>query len=146
MPSGYPGRLTQAYKPMGIGIVGYGNWGPRLARVISENALLRGICELRPEARKKAQVRHPEVKITESFDELLDDPDIDGICVAAPVAAHEALIIRALKAGKDVLVEKPLTHSVESARRCVDLASNLGRVLMGGHTFVYSPRARKMRG
>src|SRR4051812_47440732 len=129
MPSGYPGRLSQAYKPVGVGIIGYGNWGPRLARACSENAELRAICELKPESRKKAQQRHPEVKITESLDALLDDPDIDGVCIATPVGTHEGVIEKALKAGKDVLVEKPLTHSVESARRCVELASMLGRVL-----------------
>lgn len=145
MPSGFPGRLSERYKPVGVGVIGYGNWGPRLARALSENADLKAICELRPEARAKAELRHPEVKVTDSVEALLDNPDIDGVCIATPVGSHEELVLRALRAGKDVLVEKPLTHSVESARRCVEVASQLGRVLMVGHTFVYSPPVRKMR-
>jgi predicted dehydrogenase len=144
MPSIVPGR-KQGYEPVGVGIIGYGNWGPRLARALAENAELHAICEPRPEGRAKAQMRHAGARVTADVDDLLGDPQIDGICIATPVGTHEALTRAVLEAGKDVLVEKPLAHSVEAARRCVDLADRLGRVLMVGHTFVYSPPVRALR-
>jgi predicted dehydrogenase len=132
---------------IGIAIVGYGNWGPRIARSFADHdaAEVRWVCDPRAETLAQAARRHPGARTAADARAALEDPAVHGVYIATPVGTHEALVLQALDAGKDVLVEKPLAGSSEAARRCVERAEALGRVLMVGHTFVYSPPVRKLR-
>lgn len=134
-------------EPIGVGIIGYGNWGPRIARNLAEldDAAVRGICDLSSEMRASAARRFPSARVTERADEILGDAAVHAVYIATPVGTHAPLVLAALESGKDVLVEKPLASSVSAARSCVDRAAELGRILMVGHTFVYSPPVRKIR-
>jgi predicted dehydrogenase len=87
--------------------------------------------------------RFPSAKLTADYDAVLNS-DIDGIVLATPVTTHYELARKALDAGKHILVEKPLTASVEEARRLVDLAERVGRQIMVGHTMEYSPPVTKI--
>jgi len=66
------------------------------------------------------------------FRNLLARGDIDAVCIATPDHWHAALAITAMQAGKDVYVEKPLTHTVAEGRRVVDVAARYGRILQTG--------------
>ena len=79
------------------------------------------------------------------LDRVLDDPCVDAIALATPVATHYELVRRCLDAGKNVYVEKPLAASTEHARELIDLATDRGLVLMTGHTFLYSPPVEAIR-
>jgi predicted dehydrogenase len=82
--------------------------------------------------------------MTSSFDEVLES-DVDAVVLATPVSTHFGLAVRALQAGKHVLVEKPLaTRSVE-AREMACEAEDRGLTLMVGHTFVYNPAVQLVR-
>ena len=76
---------------------------------------------------------------------MVADPTIDAILLATPVSTHHTLAQRALRAGKHVFVEKPLAGSAEEAAALVTLAQANGRVLMVGHTFLYSPAVNAVR-
>jgi predicted dehydrogenase len=130
-----------------IGVIGYGYWGPNLVRNVVETpgAELAGVSDLRAERLKLAQTRHPTAQMTESHRQLIEDPAVDAIAIATPVSTHYELALAALRAGKHVLVEKPLTASTEQALRLVEAAQKAGRVLMVDHTFVYTPAVRKIR-
>src|SRR5581483_8466046 len=65
-------------------------------------------------------------------------PEIDGVVIATPPSTHFSLASSAIKAGKDVLVEKPMATNVTDAEKLVSLAKNHKRILMVDHTFVYS--------
>lgn len=132
---------------VGIGVVGYGYWGPNLARNFAEarGAELRAICDLRPERRQLAQARHPQARTLADATELLGDPAIDAVVIATPVSGHFDLALRALEAGKHVLVEKPLTSTVDEARRLIDEAGRRGLRLMVDHTFAYTGAVRRIR-
>lgn len=132
---------------IGIGVVGYGYWGPNLVRNLCDlpEAQLRWVCDLQTERLGGVRRRFPSVEITEDYQNLLDDPLVDAIAIATPVATHYAIAMRALKAGKHVFVEKPLASSIEEAERLVDEAARRGLVLAVDHTFVHTGAVRKMR-
>jgi predicted dehydrogenase len=130
-----------------IGVIGCGYWGPNLLRNFAENeaAELRWICDV-DQARLAAMARrYPAARTTNDFNDLISDADLDAIAVVTPVATHFPIASAALRAGKHVLVEKPLTASVAEAEELVDFAERCGLTLMVDHTFVYTGAVRKMK-
>lgn len=130
-----------------VAVVGYGYWGPNLVRNYSDvpGAKVVAVCDQRPERLELVRSRYPGVQATTEFAEVLARKDVDAVCVATPVSTHYPLASQALKAGKHVLVEKPLTASVDEGRRLVDEAEKAGRTLMVDHTFVYTSAVRKIK-
>src|SRR5207302_5380824 len=130
-----------------IGVVVCGYWGPNLLRNFAENeaAELRWICDL-DETRLTAMARrYPSVQSTGDYRRLLADPVLEALAVVTPVATHFQIAKEALRAGKHVLVEKPLTTTAGEAEELIDLAERNGRTLMVDHTFVYTGAVRKMK-
>lgn len=128
-------------------VVGYGYWGPNIVRNVIERPEFRlaGLCE-RDDARVESfRQRHSESRVWHDFDTALADDRIEAVAIATPPHTHYALVRRALEAGKHVLVEKPLARSSKEAAELVVLADELDRVLMPGHTFLYSPSVNKVR-
>ena len=132
---------------IGVGVIGYGYWGPNLVRNFSDVAgcEVRAVCDLRPERRALVSRRHPSVRTTANPDDLLADAHIDAIVIATPVSTHFELGMRALAAGKHLWVEKPLTLNTAQAARLVEQADRLGRTLIVDHTFAYASAVRKIR-
>ena len=129
-----------------IGVVGYGYWGPNLVRNFAETpgAQVKAVADLDSQKLALVQRRYPGVKTTSRLEDLLDDPWIDAIAIATPVSTHFDLGMKALKAGKHLWLEKPLTESVDQAKRLVDEADRLQKVLIVDHTFIYTDAVRKM--
>lgn len=130
-----------------IGVIGYGYWGPNLARNFAETsgATLAGIADGRPERLALAGRRYPGVTLTTDAQELIDDPSIDALVVATPVSTHFGLALGALRAGKHVLVEKPIAASSRQAEQLIAEAAARHLTLMVDHTFVYSAPVRRMK-
>lgn len=130
-----------------IGVVGYGYWGPNVVRNFAETpgAQVVAVSDRRGERLQLALARHPGVKVSEDHRELVDDPGIDAVAIATPVSTHFEIAMRALRAGKHVLVEKPIAASADEAQRLVEAADAAGRTLMVDHTFVYTGAVRKIR-
>ena len=130
-----------------IGVIGYGYWGPNLVRSFQEvpGSMVVSVSDLYPERLAKVRARYPTVKTTNNYRDLLSDHTIDAIAIATPASTHFDLAIQALKAGKHVLVEKPLATSFEQASRLVEEASSRQQVLMVDHTFVYAGAVRKIK-
>ena len=124
-----------------VGVIGAGYWGPNLVRNLSEapGADPVAIADLAPERLDAMKKRFPALRATTSHRDLLDDPNIDAICIATPVGTHRRLAEEAFAAGKHVFVEKPLAGSVADAEAIVRAGEKAGRTLMVGHTFVYNP-------
>jgi len=130
-----------------VGVIGYGYWGPNLVRNFAEcpGAAVGAVCDARPERLALVQRRYPAVEVTTSAEELVSRADIDAVIVATPVDRHFELALAALRAGKHVLIEKPMTSTSTQARRLIDEAASRGLTLMVDHTFVYTGAVRKMR-
>jgi predicted dehydrogenase len=132
---------------IGIGVIGYGYWGPNIARNIADypEARLVAICESDPERRAAASRRYPSVPVPNTLDTFLAAPDLEAVCVATPVATHKSLAMAAMAAGKHVLVEKPLAATYAEAMELVAEAKRRGLCLMVDHTYVYTGAVRRVR-
>jgi predicted dehydrogenase len=132
---------------IGIGVVGYGYWGPNLVRNFMEaaNSKVIAVCDLRPQQLARVEARYPTIKTTTSYEELLSDSSIDAIAIPTPVSSHFNLAMAALRSGRHVLVEKPLTATSDQARQLIEEAERRNLVLMVDHTFVYTGAVRKIR-
>jgi predicted dehydrogenase len=132
---------------IGVAVVGYGYWGPNLARCFAEIDGCRVVAVADPSAAALARAakRHPTARMVTDWRDVLDDPAVDAIVVATPVRTHHEIARAALLAGRHVLVEKPITATSDEARGLVEEAARRGLVLMVGHTFVYSGAVRRMQ-
>ncbi len=84
------------------------------------------------------------MRTTTALEALLADDEIEAVAIATPVSTHHRIAAAALRAGKHVFVEKPLAGSSAAACELADLAAARGRVLMPGHTFLYSPPVNRI--
>jgi predicted dehydrogenase len=129
-----------------IGVVGYGYWGPNLVRNFAETpgAEIAAVADLDTNKLATVKRRFPAVHTTTNFNDLLSDASIDAVAIATPVNTHYELAMAALKAGKHVWVEKPMTETFEQAQRLVEEAERRGKVLHVDHTFIYTGAVQKM--
>jgi predicted dehydrogenase len=100
---------------------------------------------MRPERLTLAGKRCPGAQLTTHVEELMSHPDVDAVAISTPVSTHFELAMTALRAGKHVLVEKPVTTCLDDARALIDEAESRSLVLMVDHTFVYTGAVRKIR-
>lgn len=130
-----------------IGLAGYGYWGPNLARNVAaaSRCELAVVCDKSALSRERAGRSHPPARLTGDWEDLLADATVDAVIVALPIAAHHRFALDALKAGKHVLVEKPLATSVAQCDELAEEAAQRKLVLMVGHTFEYSEPVRAIR-
>lgn len=132
---------------IGIGVIGYGYWGPNIVRNFSEvpGARVVALCDLRPDRLALAEQRFPHLAITRDYRDLLANPQVDAVAIATPVSTHFEFGAAALRAGKHVLVEKPIAASSDEAVRLIDEAAKRNLVLMVDHTFVYTSAVKKIQ-
>jgi UDP-2-acetamido-3-amino-2,3-dideoxy-glucuronate N-acetyltransferase len=128
-----------------VAVVGAGMWGGNLVRNYHALGALAAVCEGAPERLAAVRAQLPDVRCVGSIDELLAEPaGFDGVVVATPAATHHDVARRALLAGKDVFVEKPLALELHHAQDLIDLAASRGRLLMVGHLLQYHPAFVKL--
>jgi len=130
-----------------IGVIGYGYWGPNLVRnfMSASGSAVTRVCDRRKERLTTLGKLYPAMKTCSDSSDLINDPQIDAVVIATPVSSHFELAMSALKAGKHVLVEKPLAARSDQARALVDEAAARNLVLLVDHTFVYTDAVRKIR-
>jgi predicted dehydrogenase len=128
-----------------VAVVGAGYWGVNHVRNYNEIGALAAVCDTDEFCLARMAKLYPEVRIQTSFTALLSDPAVDAVVIATPAETHYRLACQALEAGKDVLVEKPLTLDVAEGEQLVDLADERGAVLMVGHLLEYHPAVLKLR-
>ena len=130
-----------------IGLIGYGYWGPNLARNFNNNPDLQlsAICDFAPDRLQTAATLYPQIKLLTKAEDLFKDTDLDAIAIATPVSTHFDLTKKALLSDKHVWLEKPMTEKVEQGEELIDLAQKKNKVLLVDHTFVYTGAVRKMK-
>jgi predicted dehydrogenase len=129
-----------------IGVIGCGYWGPKLARNFHElpDCELAWVADFRPDRLAHVKELYPQVRVTQDYREMLAN-GVDAAVIATPVSTHHRLALEALRAGKHVLVEKPLAPSVAEAMEIAEMADCQNRVAMVGHTFQYNPAVNTVR-
>jgi UDP-2-acetamido-3-amino-2,3-dideoxy-glucuronate N-acetyltransferase len=128
-----------------IACIGAGYWGQNLIRNFHEQGALHMICDADQNRGLDFRNRYPRTTVTDSVDAVLNDPEIIGVAIATPAETHEALVRRALLAGKDVFVEKPLCLSAAEGKKLIALAAEKERILMVGHLLWYHPAVLKLK-
>jgi predicted dehydrogenase len=130
-----------------VAVIGCGYWGPNLIRNFFDTpgCTVSAVCDVSAERLAHMKHRHPSVRVTSEVDEVLRDPNIDAVAIATPVRTHYALADAALRSGKHVLVEKPMTTTTQEAEVLVALAEREGLTLMVDHTFIYTGAVRKIK-
>jgi predicted dehydrogenase len=138
---------SRAAEPLSVAVVGLGYWGPNLLRVLADDGdfAVRWICDRDAERLERYHRRYPATSTTTDIEPVLDDPGLDAVVIATPVFTHFELASASLSAGKHTFVEKPLAPSSVLADELIALAHRAGRVLMCGHTFLYSPPVRAVK-
>lgn len=131
---------------MNFGVVGYGYWGPNVARNLAnlEGSQLVAIAELSGKARQRAQKAHPGVRVVADPMELIRSPDVDAVAVITPVWTHFELAKAALQEGKHVFVEKPFTSTSQQAMELIELAQRKNLITMVDHTFLFTGAVKKI--
>ena len=132
---------------IGVGIVGYGYWGPNLVRNFMEvpDCRVVAVADKRAQQLARMSARYPTVQAYGDFSDLIASADVDLVVIATPVSTHFPLALAALRAGKHVLVEKPMTSSTEEGLILIEEAAKRKLVLAVDHTFVYTAAVRRIR-
>src|SRR5436305_4455475 len=147
IPARAPRRFRDNGSTINVAVIGLGYWGPNLLRALFdlEDVQVSYICDLDPERLERFARRYPSARATRDVDNVLSDPGVDAVVIATPVFTHFGLASRALAAGKHVFVEKPMASSSHEAGELIEMAGQMDRALMCGHTFLYSPAVRAVK-
>ncbi|RNF48794.1 gfo/Idh/MocA family oxidoreductase [Marinomonas hwangdonensis] len=132
---------------LNIGLIGYGYWGPNVARNLHVNSkiCLKWICDNKYERIEKAKSTYiAQTNYTQDHHMLMNDPELDAVAIAVETSAHYYLVKQALLAGKHVYVEKPFTSTVKEAEELHDLATKLNLKIHVDHIMVHHPVIKKI--
>ncbi len=148
-----PALMTSSpAKPCGkeavqVGVIGYGYWGPNVVRNLHsiDRYRLVAICDKNPDAARRAQQIYRNLSVTTDPNEILTSTEIDAVAIVTPVWTHCELAKAALRNGKHVFVEKPLTSTVAQAEELIELADRRKLNIMVDHTFLFTGAVRRIR-
>ena len=141
----------KAQKKLGIALVGLGGYSSgQLAPALQEtqHCYLAGIVTGTPDKidkwRRKYNIPEKNIYNYENFDSIKDNPDIDIVYVVLPNAMHAEYTIRAAKAGKHVICEKPMAITVEDCDRMIAACKEAGKMLSIGYRLHFEPHNKEM--
>ena len=128
-----------------VAVIGCGYWGKNLVRNFYELGVLDTVCDSDANALRLASAQYPNIKTTIDIDQVLKSKKIKAVAIATPVVTHYKLAKKAILAGKDVFVEKPLTLTTGEAEELIRLAKKKEKFLMVGHILQYHPAVIKLK-
>ncbi|MEY2486536.1 MAG: hypothetical protein QOH39_2184 [Verrucomicrobiota bacterium] len=133
-------------KPISVGVIGCGYWGPLLVRNFRglPNCTLKALCDMNEDRLKHLKALYPDVEAVTDHEQFLNGLNLDAIIIATPVKYHYSLAKASLLAGKHTFIEKPMASSSAECEELIDIAQRNGCVLMIDHTFLYSSPVRKI--
>ena len=133
------GRVLGANERLNMAVIGTGGMGTGHLRGLvgdkkNENIDVLGVCDVYRRRLNEAQriAGVDDAGAVMEYERILDNPDVDAVLIATPDHWHCKMAIEAMEAGKDVYVEKPLSHTIEQALACRDAVKRTGRVLQVG--------------
>ena len=134
-----------ASAPVRIGVLGYGYWGPNIVRTLRglPEAEIVVCCDANPDRLREAREQF-DVPVTDRWEDVLDDPDVEAVVVSTPASTHCELTVECLARGKHVLVEKPFATSLAESESMYEAADRYGLTLEAGHIFLHNPAVRAL--
>ena len=128
-----------------IALIGCGYWGKNLCRNFHALGALAAVVDATEKGQAIARSFAPNAIISDNFDAILLNNQIQGVALATPAETHAELALQAMRAGKDVFVEKPMALSISDAVAMQSVSNETGRILMVGHLLEYHPVVLKLR-
>jgi UDP-2-acetamido-3-amino-2,3-dideoxy-glucuronate N-acetyltransferase len=128
-----------------VAVFGCGYWGQNLVRNFHQLGALAMVCDLAESGRARARELSPTSEVVDNFEAVLKRDDVEGVVLATPAETHRDLAIRAMEAGKDVFVEKPMALDAREGFEMQRVAEQRGRILMVGHLLEYHPAVLKLK-
>jgi predicted dehydrogenase len=130
-----------------LAVIGVGHWGPNLIRNFHNHSTseVAWVVDRDADRLKLAEARYPGVRVATDPAVAFADPEVDAVVISTPTITHYELASAALRAGKHVLVEKPIAARVEEAEELCELADRHGRVLMVGQVFLFNSGIRRVK-
>jgi predicted dehydrogenase len=127
--------------PLRLGVIGLGFFGARHARIYADfpAAHLVAVCDADPQ-KAEAVAAETGARAYQDYEAMLREAELDAVSVCLPDRMHEDAAIAVARAGKAMLLEKPLAHNAAAAGRIVDAVGAAGTRLMIGHVLRFDPR------
>jgi UDP-N-acetylglucosamine 3-dehydrogenase len=127
-------------KKLNVGVVGCGSWGRNHARVYKdlESAALLAVADVDQSIAEEVGVRYNVDWYTEP-DKMFDRSDIEAVSICTPTVTHADIALTAIEAGKHVLVEKPMTDTIDEAKSLIRAAEAQGVYLAVGFVERFNP-------
>ena len=130
---------------MRVGIIGCGWAGARHARAFEQcGAELRWLVDLEPQRVKALRGGRAGARVSADYHEALADPEAEAVVICLPHHLHAPVAIEATQAGKHVLCEKPIAHTLDAADRMIEAADRAGVTLMIAENERFSPLNHKL--
>lgn len=125
---------------LNVVVIGVGSWGKNHARVFNEleESNLVGVYDL-DQSKAKLLAKQFNVKAFPSIDEILNSEDVDAVTVASPTSTHGEISLKAIEHGKHILIEKPMTSSIEEAEKIIEKEKESGVVVSVGFIERFNP-------
>jgi UDP-2-acetamido-3-amino-2,3-dideoxy-glucuronate N-acetyltransferase len=128
-----------------LGLIGGGYWGKNLIRDFHKLGVLHTICDINTCALQEYVKKYDNINTTTSWQSVLDNDDINAVCISLPAEMHYKFAKQAFNANKDVYIEKPITLNIDEAIELVKLAEEKNKILMVGHLLHYHPAVAKIK-
>lgn len=127
--------------PLRVAIVGLGWWGGTLIDSVRDSPLIRFVAASTRSRSQRDQELAAKygIRLAGTLEELIGDPDVDGIVLATPPSGHPEQIIRCARAGKHVFCEKPLSSTKASAQEAIAAVQRAGVTLGLGYNRRFHP-------
>jgi predicted dehydrogenase len=127
------GRVASPNERVNVGMVGVGIRGlEQMQAVLSVKADVAIVCDLYDGHLRRAKEIQANTATTRDYREVLDRKDIDAVCIATSDHRHAPIAIAAMQAGKDIYIEKPMTHTIPEALEMVKVSKETGRLVQVG--------------
>jgi len=127
-------------KVINIAVIGCGHWGPNHLRIFSQLSGAKVLMCADPDEERLKAVKKAflNIQTAPNYKDILNNPDIHAVCIAAPTDLHYSLTKEALECGKHVLCEKPLAMASKECQELQALANKKNKILMVGHVFLFN--------
>ena len=130
-----------------LAIVGFGKWGYNhvntAAKLLDHSVIT--VCDTDEAGREKLKKISDDINFTTDLSEVIADESINAVIIATPAETHFEIAKKMMEAGKNVLVEKPITLISGEAEELLKIANDKGVILMVGHVLLYHPAVLKIK-
>jgi predicted dehydrogenase len=129
-----------------LGIVGLGNWSRQIFQAVGQIPdVVITHCYSRYSDTREAFASEYDCVASERYEDMAEDPEIDGVVVMSVNAAHESDVTRAASKGKHIFVSKPIATTIAAGKSMIDVCSRNGVVLAVEHQTRREPALRKLK-